>query len=218
MTTSIVSISFVFSHCLLDLYTSPDKHDFIGGLEAECQRVSQSYPGGLSTTEAADSLYRCDSTLRESMRLSDVSITSLFRDVLSGSVDLGGGIRIPPGVRLVFPSQSMHRDAANYKDPDRFDAFRFSRKFEGVVKTEQGESKPQSRELITTITPSFLVFGYGRHTCPGRWWASQVLKQMIAYFILNYDFEFVGRPAKGSVLLNTMAPPVSTRVKVRRKS
>ncbi|KAH8897333.1 cytochrome P450 [Thozetella sp. PMI_491] len=199
MTTSIVSVSFVFSHCLVDLFDSPDAEDFVRGLEAECRRVSQAHNDSLSTTEAVDSLYRCDSALRESMRLSDVSITSLFRDVKSGSVDLGNGIHIPPGVRMVFPTQSMHRDAAYYEDPDRFDAFRFSRQFEGLGRDEHQASGSQPRELITSITPSFLVFGYGRHTCPGRWWASQVLKQMMAHLIMNYDIELVGKPTKVSL-------------------
>jgi hypothetical protein len=66
-----------------------------------------------------ESLYRVDSTIRESMRVSDVSVTSLHRDVTSGQLDIGNGIVIviPPGVRIGFPTQNIHLDPSNYESP-----------------------------------------------------------------------------------------------------
>lgn len=171
--------------------------------------------GGLDTSEAADDLKRVDSVLRESMRVSDVMVTNIFRDVTSGELDLGNGLRVGPGVRMVFPTQDIHMDPDNYENPKRFDAFRFSRSFEDATGSSRKEGE---QELITTPTPSFMPFGYGRHACPGRYFAAQSMKQALAYLVLNYDVELTGPPIKRRALLNMMVPPVGAQIRIRRKA
>lgn len=212
----IFAIGFVFSSSVLDLYSSPPaaRNEFLAGLEAECKDVSAKYHG-LSTKEAVDSLYRVDSTIRESTRVSDFIINTLPLDVVSGQVDLGHGVKIPPGVRMVFPTQPMHLDPEYYDDPLCFDAFRFSRKFEGQQESQQ---QNRERELLITPTKSYLVFGYGRHSCPGRWFVSQTIKQALAHIILNYDVELVGQLRKRRSVLNLMVPPADAQIRIRRKS
>lgn len=34
-----------------------------------------------------------------------------------------------------------------------------------------------------------IIFGLGRHTCPGRWFALYEIKSILSYFIRNYDME-----------------------------
>ena len=216
LTPLMFAICYVFSHSVLDLYGSPQRDDYVSELEAECKKVSKSH-GGLDKREAVDALRHVDSTLRESMRVSEVAVFNLFRDVISGSVDIGNGILIPPGVRMVFPTQNIHLDPDNYEDPRRFDAFRFSRESEpGIVRDQSGQRT--ERKLLTTTSPSFLPWGYGRHACPGRWFAAQTMKQALAYIVMNYDVELVGKPIKRRALLNTMVPPVESRLRIRRKN
>lgn len=148
------------------------------------------------------------------MRVSDVSVTNIFRDVTAGEVDVGNGPRVGPGVRMVFPTQDIHLDSDNYEDPRRFDAFRFSKPFEDTKGSGRGEGE---QTLITTTTPTFMPFGYRRHACPGRWFAAQSMKQALAYLVLNYDVELVGSPPKRRALLNMMVPPVGTQIRIRRK-
>ncbi|KAI2602064.1 cytochrome P450 [Hypoxylon sp. NC1633] len=211
LTPLIFAVCYVFSHCVLDVHGSAAGVDVLESLREECVRVSAEYPG-LATSESVNALFRIDSTLRESMRVSDVAVTNLFRDVTSGEIDVGNGMRIGPGVRMVFPTQNIHLDPDNYKDPRKYDAFRFSRPYENV----KGDKR--ERELITTTTPTFLPFGYGRHACPGRWFAAQLMKQALAYMVLNYELELVGEPVKRKALLNTMVPPVNVQVRVRRRT
>ncbi|CAG9950382.1 unnamed protein product [Clonostachys rosea f. rosea IK726] len=206
----IYAICFVFAHCVFDILGSPDSAEVLAGLEDECRRVS-SQPGGLASSENINQLFRADSALRESMRMSGVSVTNLFRDVLSGELDVGDGLRVGPGVRMAFPTQNIHLDPENYENPLQFDAFRFSRKFESE-KEAIGE-----RELATTTTPTFLPFSYGRHACPGRYFAVQVMKQALAYLVLHYDVELVGGPAKRMALGNTMVPAVNTQMRIKQK-
>ncbi|KAI5920334.1 cytochrome P450 [Camillea tinctor] len=210
LTPLIFAICYVFAHCVLGIHGSADRADILAGLEEECARVSAQH-GGLATSASTDALRRVDSVLRESMRVSDVSVTNIFRDVVAGEVDVGHGLRVGPGVRMVFPTQDIHLDPDNYVDPERFDAFRFSRSF------ENGDRRGGEQEFITTATPSFMPFGYGRHVCPGRWFAAQSMKQTLAYLVLNYDVELVGPPSKRKALLNMMVPPVDTQIRIRQK-
>lgn len=210
LTPLIFAVCYVFAHCVLDIHSSASRADILAGLEEECARIS-AQRAGLSTCESIEALLRVDSALRESMRVSDVAVTNLFRDVVAGEIDLGNGLRVGPGVRMGFPTQNVHLDPDYYQDPQTFDAFRFSRPFEGSA------ANGRERELVTTTTPSFLPFGYGRHACPGRWFAAQLMKQALAYMVLNYEVELVGKTRRRRALLNTMVPPVDAQIKVRRK-
>lgn len=67
-----------------------------------------------------------------------------------------------------------------YPDPERFDGFRF-------VKT--GE-KGALREQYAASNLRSMAFGYGRHACPGRFFASCEIKMIMSYLLLNYDFKF----------------------------
>ncbi|KAI0479729.1 cytochrome P450 [Xylaria cf. heliscus] len=206
----IYAICFVFAHCVFDILGSPDCSEVLAGLEDECRRVS-SRQGGLATSENVNALFRTDSALRESMRMSGVSVTNLFRDVMTGEIDVGNGLRVGPGVRMAFPTQNIHLDPDNYENPLQYDAFRFSRRFENA------EGTIGERELAVTTTPTFLPFSYGRHACPGRWFAVQVMKQALAFLVLHYDVELVDGPVKRMALGNTMVPAVKTQIRIKRK-
>lgn len=205
----IVSMTYVFSHCILDLYSSPHEVEFVKGLELECQPARSSF-GNLSSRTAVDSLHRLDSTIRESMRLSGVAVTALACDVAVDQLDLGNGIHIPRGVRIVYPTYRIHRDPSNYYEPDCFDAFRFHR--------PKIDSSGVKQDFLTTITPSWLVFGYGVHVCPGWWFAAQTLKQALANVVLDDDARVVKRRKERQVMLNIMVPDTETQIEVRREA
>lgn len=207
----IMAVSHAFTCCIVDIHNCTAREDILAGLEEECVRVSSQHHG-LPTSESLDALYRLDSALRESMRVSDAVVTGLFRDVAAGEIDIGNGLRVGPGVRMAFPTQNVHLDPDHYDDPQLFDAFRFSRPFEGVAATGAGD-----RELVTTTTVSFLPFGFGTHACPGRWFAAQLMKQALAYMILNYEVELVEKPMERRSFLNMMVPPAKTQIRIRRR-
>ncbi|KAI1370089.1 cytochrome P450 [Hypoxylon crocopeplum] len=212
-TMFIFAMGYVFAHCVFDLYGSPSRDEFLSSLETECQDVWEAHHG-LSSKEAVDCLYRIDSAVRESMRISDVGVTSLPRDVVSGAIDIGHGIQVPQGVRMVFPTQPIHLDPEHYDNPLRYDAFRFIRNPNGLAQPRQRERGDQ---LLTSVSPSFLAFGYGRHACPGRWFVAQTIKQALAYVVMNYDVELVGGTVRRKALLNMMVPPTDAQIRIRRK-
>ncbi|KEY73815.1 hypothetical protein S7711_03114 [Stachybotrys chartarum IBT 7711] len=213
-TMSFMGMAYVFAHIVLDMYGSPSRDDFVSGLEAECRQVSEAN-GGLGCKDAVASLYRVESALRESMRFSDFSATNLSRDVAADEFDVGNGVMLPKGVRVVFPTLSIHHDSAFYDNASQYDAFRFSRQFEGPK--DEVEKQKGERDSITANNKSFLAFGYGRHACPGRWYAAQVLKQMLAYLVLNYDIEVIDKRPTRQAILNIILPPTEMKIRVRHK-
>lgn len=74
-------------------------------------------------------------------------------------------------------------DESLYPDPEVFDGFRFSR---------LREQRPDmdGRAQYVASNPASLGFGYGRHACPGRFFASQEIKAIMAYLLQNYDMRF----------------------------
>ncbi|KAK4676571.1 hypothetical protein QC764_401600 [Podospora pseudoanserina] len=219
-TMSIMGMVYVFTHCVADVYGMPDRkrEELLAALEAECKREARPDEGVTFSL--------LDSTLNESMRLNNISVTSLARDVAVDSLHIpgvekaggdAGGISytLPRGSRIVFPTQEMHRDEGVYgRNPEEFDPFRFYREFQ----TEGGRFDDMCKGL--------LVFGYGKHACPGRHYAMQTLRQTLAYLVLNYDVALVGPVdadgghalrGKRQTLLNVNVPNVDLKIRVRRK-
>ncbi|KDB23430.1 hypothetical protein H109_04664 [Trichophyton interdigitale MR816] len=212
----VFAIGWVFVHVVLDIHCSPSSDKIVRTLMAECQQISAQYQE-LSSKEAIDKLYRLDSAVRESMRLNDVMVHLLPLDIISGQpVNIGEGIQISAesGLRTVFPAQMIHHDQDIYQNPERFDAFRFSREHETSSNEEPTTAK---RESVTTVSTTFLPFGYGRHACPGRWFVAYMVKQATAYALLHYDVEVTKSPRKRASLLNFMLPPQKAELRVTRR-
>lgn len=95
-----------------------------------------------------------------------------------------------------------------YPSPLEFDAFRFSRPRETGA---EAHSLEQKNTAVITTSDDFLGFGHGRHACPGRFFASQELKLMLAYLVMNYDVEPLGERPQNSVM-NGMSLPSPTAV------
>jgi cytochrome P450 len=212
---AIYTTTYALTNCLLNLYSSQSKDEFVDGLRSEYSRVSAKHDG-LSSKEAIDELYRTDSTIRESMRISPFSVLAPLRIVSPvKDLDIGNNITLPANTRVGVPFQAVHHDDGYYADALRFDAFRFSRKFEGPGTDKGNQSE---RELTVNISESFLAFGYGKHVCPGRWYTSQTLKQTLAHIVQNYDVEVFGQAEKSRSLLNTVLPPLNAQMRIRQRT
>ncbi|KAJ8469311.1 hypothetical protein ONZ51_g9081 [Trametes cubensis] len=129
---------------------------------------------------------KLDSFLKESMRLADGSLLSMFRKAVK-DVTLSDGTRIPRGTLVAAASATAHTDGTRYPAPDTFDPFRFARLREG------GVDAATKHQLVNTSV-DFLTFGHGKHAwrtnSPGRFFAANELKIMLAYLVLNYDIKF----------------------------
>lgn len=126
---------------------------------------------------------------------------------------------IPHGTLLGIPVQAIHLDDSLYPDSKRFNPFRFTRA-DSVRDIIDVAACGKAERNSATIDASFLSFGFGKHACPGRFFALNELKLFVAHMVLNYDFEHLKNTKKRtkSVLwLNVPAFLNSTKVRVRKR-
>ncbi|RDW83773.1 cytochrome P450 [Aspergillus mulundensis] len=166
---SIETTAMAIAHALADLYSSPNAESFVAGLEEECDRVLPQEPGVCWTKAQLDQLVRIDSTIRESMRISDFSHIQLPRVVSNPhGIDFestADPLHVPAGIRLCVPAHSIHRDPTSHPDPLTFNAFRFVIEPGDGRTGDAAEPEPpaaRKQPSLATTTDSFLVFGHGR--------------------------------------------------------
>jgi cytochrome P450 len=102
------------------------------------------------------------------------------------------------------------RDPILYPDPDKFDAYRF-------VKMQETQ-KRKSDTAYTAATVDHMGFGYGKHACPGRYFAAHEVKIILCHVILKYDMKLPANSACGYTISGffSFAGP-ENRLLVRRR-
>lgn len=126
--------------------------------------------------------------------------------------------RLPMGTRIGFPQQAIHHDEAFYPDAQTFDPFRFSRPFEARTTQPSTNSKTggsERQEPVHHINQHFLTWGYGKHACPGRIFASNIMRLALSFVVGKYDIEGIPVRPPSQPMLNTTLPPVDATVRVR---
>lgn len=90
---------------------------------------------------------------------------------------------IPKGTIIGVPTQAISMDPEVYEKPEVFDGFRF-------IELKNNSSIDEARLQYTSSDLNNMAFGYGRHACPGRFFASSETKMIMAYLLMHYDFKF----------------------------
>ncbi|KAI1787002.1 cytochrome P450 [Ganoderma leucocontextum] len=172
------------------LYHLAEKPDLLKPLREEIE-ASISADGW--TSAAMGKMWKLDSILRETLRYHGVGFLAMSRKAMKDVV-LNDGTRIPKGTLVSAAAYPQHHDAALFENADTFDPFRFAR-----MRSVQGESL---KHQFSSTSPEYIPFGHGQHACPGRYFAANELKAILAYVILNYDLKLGGdgsRPPDVSV-------------------
>ncbi|KAJ5448158.1 Ent-kaurene oxidase [Penicillium cf. griseofulvum] len=217
---AIETMAMSMAHTVIDLYSAPDCASFVAGLGEELDRVwheesqqQQQPQAGQWTKAGLDRLVRVYSTIRESMRVSDLSYIAVPRMVVHpAGLDFqqaGGLLHIPQGVRVCVPSHAIQRDPDCYSDPFIFNSFRFS-------DTNQVAAARKAPSIATT-TDTFHAFGHGRHACPGRLFAAQTIKLMLAYLVQHYEADPLKHVVEKEVQVGTARPNASLCLLVHRR-
>ncbi|KAH9923131.1 cytochrome P450 [Epithele typhae] len=163
------------THVLYYLATEPE---WVETLRAEIEPIVAAEGW---TKNAIAKMWKLDSIFRESQRVNGISVFSLTRFALK-DITLADGTFIPKGTNLAASSFGTHFDDGILPGAASFDPFRWARM------REASEAEATKHQFVNT-SPEYLPFGHGRHACPGRFFASNELKVLIAYIILNYDFK-----------------------------
>ncbi|KAI3393338.1 hypothetical protein diail_4419 [Diaporthe ilicicola] len=157
-----------------DLMAHPE---YIQDLRDECVAVLKET--GKMDKSALFKMRKMDSVLRESMRCNPASLANMPR-LTTQEVKFNDGTVVPKGTYLMIHPLPVDNPEL-YPEPEKFDGYRFLR-----AREEPGaENKYQS---VTTGT-DFTFFGHGQHACPGRFLATNEIKLLVIYLLLQYDWQ-----------------------------
>ncbi|KAH9837367.1 cytochrome P450 [Rhodofomes roseus] len=204
--TALHTSTISFTHALFHLAANPV---YIQPLREEAERVLQA-EGGWSKA-ALGRMTKIDSFLKESQRANGVAGISIFRRAMK-DVTLSDGTYIPKGTILAAATTSTHHDERNYENPDVFDPLRYSR-------LRERENESTKHHYVSTSAKD-IGFGHGKHACPGRFFAANELKLMMANLVLKYDVKFQDegqRPENEWLSINVM-PCQTAQVLFRRRA
>lgn len=133
--------------------------------------------------------------------LSFVSAAVTFERVIHQPLTLSSGFTIPAHTTIGIPTQAITMDESLYPNPEVFDPFRFS-------KMREERPEMDGRAQYVASNPASLSFGYGRHACPGRFFAAQEIKAIMAHILRNYDLRFsAGQSRPESMRVETQFLP-----------
>ncbi|KAL5341065.1 cytochrome P450 [Aspergillus crustosus] len=158
--------------------------EYVEEIRTEIHEVLAADGNGWVETSIAK-MKKLEAFVQESLRLS-ASLAPLtgWREVMRDEFRFDDGFALPKGTIMTFPTYYMRTDPNTFDEPDRFDPLRFEKL------KEQNDGKEDLNS--DAIRHRSLLFGYGRQGCPGRFYATRMMKLMTAVMISRYDIRFAG--------------------------
>ncbi|KAH6654487.1 ent-kaurene oxidase [Truncatella angustata] len=170
----------------LALYDLVVRPDLLQELRNEVKTVLAANDGVLSTHALFD-MKLLDSVMKESQRTNPGNLVRFVRYV-DKPVTLSDGTHLPVGAMIEAPHANIVQDPQLYSNPETFDAHRFMDLRNGTVEDPM-EYRSKEQYQFVTVTKDFMAFGYGRHACPGRFFAANEIKLILARILLDYDIK-----------------------------
>jgi hypothetical protein len=203
-------------------YTQPLREEIEEVIRED--NVQEDENGVLRLKQASlNKLWKLDSFMKESSRLSKNGITNLR--LVQQPITLSTGHRLPKGTRIAFDTRSVHMSPRTQtfspeynppenKPPTEFDGFRFYR-------LRKMAGKENLHRFVTSSTES-LTWGYGDHACPGRFFADYELKVLLVELLRKWDFRVKDPLKTNSETLRKMhelvvVVPRDAEVELRRR-
>lgn len=139
-----------------------------------------------------------------------VSLTVSMGRIAQRDMHLSDGLRIPRGTTLMVSAHAMWEPEI-YPDPRRYDGYRF-------YKLRQVPGQEGQHQLVSA-TEKHMGFGYGKHACPGRFFAAAEIKVALCHILLKYDLEHRGGGPPPRVWSQGihLFPDPTARIRVRRR-
>ncbi|KAK6215491.1 ent-kaurene oxidase [Colletotrichum tabaci] len=184
--TAIHTTTMAIIDAMCELVIRPD---LVSEIRDEVARVLKEH-GGEFTANALFDMKLLDSVIRESQRHNADGKIRFNRIVLKPIV-LKDGTVIPKGYTIEAPYAAFVNDARIYPEPDTFNPYRFVDLREGKAADPIGYKSTEQYQFVT-VTKENMGFGYGRHSCPGRFFAANEIKMILAYIMVRYDMRMPG--------------------------
>ncbi|KAI9569395.1 cytochrome P450 [Boletus coccyginus] len=176
LTTRVILVIFaavhVFTQALFYLAANPQ---YIQPLREEVEGIVEKHGW---TKIALGKMRKVDSFLKECQRIEGMNIVTLTRKA-SKDFTFSDGRFIPKGTSVAAAARSLHHDKNIYDNPELFEPFRFAH-------VSEDDGKGVKYQFASTSI-EYLSFGHGRHACPGRAFAANTLKSMLAHVVVTYD-------------------------------
>ncbi|QLI65442.1 Cytochrome P450 monooxygenase ATR2 [Metarhizium brunneum] len=154
----------------------------------------------------------------------DMIIASVQRKVLKPFA-LSNGQVVPAGVIIECANKAICDDPAIYDKPEVFDALRFYKTRK--TKDTMSENKKSifmlgaSESQFVSTGPLSLWWGYGKHACPGRFFASSMIKMVTAKTLMQYELglpDGVTKRCENIVYGDIIMPDVEKTIVLRKRS
>ncbi|KAF5505675.1 Cytochrome P450 monooxygenase ATR2 [Colletotrichum siamense] len=137
------------------------------------------------TTSALFQMKLLDSVMRESQRFNPASLISFLRTITK-PVTLKDGTYLPTGTNIAVPMVGPLQDDSHYTDPNLFDPYRFV-SIRDEMRSDPLQYANKEQYQFVSLTKENMAFGFGRHACPGRFFAATEIKMLLARVLLEYD-------------------------------
>ncbi|KAK6212824.1 hypothetical protein LQW54_004913 [Pestalotiopsis sp. IQ-011] len=153
-----------------------------------------------------------DSFIKESARLTPVEAQSMRRCALQPFA-LADGTRLAPGEWACTPVRAIMQSPEFYPSPMQFHGFRFAPENDIPSADKSLNFRQPSPSKLTDIREDWHVWGVGRMACPGRFYATAIMKMITGQIVLNYDCELQEPEApRWFTWRSSMLPKASTMV------
>ncbi|KAF4953517.1 hypothetical protein FGADI_5851 [Fusarium gaditjirri] len=208
---SIHTTTFAVTHALLDIASSSP--DLVSELR-DVESVLTLHDGKWNKRAVAQ-LEKLDSAIRESQRKNSIVSIGVSRTVVGEKgVTFPSGTHVPKGLRIAVPGYSVLQDSEIYPEPKTYKPLRFY----DARQNEADEYVKSVRNALPTATQDFLAWGLGRNACPGRFFASNETKMLLAYILLNYDIEHLAERSRNTLIVQNRIPPMKATLRRRKIS
>ena len=233
---AIHTSSFTSTNALLDITSAPPAADgttVLDSLREEVLRIYHDEERGQWNKAGLERMVRIDSAIRESMRHTGIFYRGTMRKVVApGGYQATPDVLLPVGYNVGTSAYSIHHDPDFYNDPHSYDAFRFSRPREEAAAAAPAEAEggkltaaqrlesaiaADKNNSLNTTGETFLGWGHGKKACPGRYFATDVMRLMIASIIKDYEIEPLQVRPNNKWVLDTVMPQSSAKLRVRRR-
>ncbi|KAF5332161.1 hypothetical protein D9611_008152 [Ephemerocybe angulata] len=200
---SIHTTALTFTHALYSLLSRSQY------IEALRQEIDQCVQEEGWTKASMDRMVFLDSFIAESKRYDILGTVGGMRIAIDDCI-LSGTL-IPKGTMIGANLIDSHFSTSAWgPDAEEFDPYRF-------IKIERETGR---RIAIVTTSVNTLTFGHGKHACPGRFFAAQEMKLMMAYLLHHYDMKLDnkdGSRPKNMWIGMGCVPSQNARVLFRRR-
>ncbi|KAI0581515.1 hypothetical protein TUN199_06639 [Pyrenophora tritici-repentis] len=185
---SVHAVSTTVTFAIHDLCLHPE---YVAPLRKECEAQYVAFE------QAGTGLPLLDSFIKESARLTPVESQSTRRSALK-PFSLKDGTHVNVGDWFCTPVRAIMTNPVDFPEATTFSGFRFAdpelvKSLENDDAFSVMQKKPTK---LTDVDMTYHVWGTGRMACPGRFYASAVMKVILGQVILNYDCELVDPTAR----------------------